>query len=114
MFFHWSLGDFKHSTEAVISHDVCTTRFRLWPCDIIIFSSVFFNLWLTPFFSLQLGIEAAGKAGGVVEAAISYTGDVSNPMKTKYNIDYYMNLASELARSGAHVLCIKVWHERNN
>lgn len=66
------------------------------------------------FFSLQLGIEAAGKAGGVVEAAISYTGDVSNPMKTKYNIDYYMNLASELARSGAHVLCIKVWHEGNN
>lgn len=57
--------------------------------------------------NLQLGIEAAGKAGGVVEAAISYTGDVSNPMKTKYNIDYYMNLASELARSGAHVLCIK-------
>ena len=73
-----------------------------------------FNLWLTPFFTLQLGIEAAGKAGGVVEAAISYTGDVSNPMKTKYNIDYYMNLASELARSGAHVLCIKVWHEGNN
>ena len=73
-----------------------------------------FNLWLTPFFPLQLGIEAAGKAGGVVEAAISYTGDVSNPMKTKYNIDYYMNLASELARSGAHVLCIKVWHEGNN
>lgn len=50
----------------------------------------------------------------MVEAAISYTGDVSNPMKTKYNIDYYMNLASELARSGAHVLCIKVWHEGNN
>ena len=43
-----------------------------------------------------------------MEAAISYTGDVANPYKTKYNIDYYMNLASELAKAGIHVLCIKV------
>lgn len=57
--------------------------------------------------NLQLGIEAAGQAGGVVEAAISYTGDVFNPKNSKYNIDYYMNLASELARAGIHVLCIK-------
>lgn len=57
--------------------------------------------------NLQLGIEAAGQAGGVVEAAISYTGDVANPKATKYNIEYYMNLASELARAGIHILCIK-------
>ncbi|XP_068682067.1 pyruvate carboxylase, mitochondrial-like [Montipora capricornis] len=57
--------------------------------------------------NLQLGIEAAGQAGGVVEAAISYTGDVSNPKGAKYNIDYYMNLATELAKAGIHVLCIK-------
>ena len=44
----------------------------------------------------------------MVEAAISYTGDVSDPTRTKYNIDYYMNLAKELTRAGAHVLCIKV------
>eukprot|EP00112_Aurelia_sp_Birch-Aquarium-sp1_P007331 Seg1798.9 transcript_id=Seg1798.9/GoldUCD/mRNA.D3Y31 product="Pyruvate carboxylase mitochondrial" protein_id=Seg1798.9/GoldUCD/D3Y31 len=55
----------------------------------------------------NVGIDAAGEAGGVVEAAISYTGDVSNPNKTKYDIDYYMNLAKELTRAGAHVLCIK-------
>lgn len=36
---------------------------------------------------------------------------MSNPYKTKYNIDYYMNLASELARAGIHVLCIKVSQE---
>jgi len=57
--------------------------------------------------NLQVGIDAAGQAGGVVEAAISYTGDVSDPTRTKYNIDYYMNLAKELTRAGAHVLCIK-------
>ncbi|KAL0266786.1 UNVERIFIED_CONTAM: hypothetical protein PYX00_009239 [Menopon gallinae] len=57
--------------------------------------------------NLILGMEAAGKAGGVVEAAISYTGDVSNPNKTKYNLKYYTDLATELVKAGTHVLCIK-------
>lgn len=57
--------------------------------------------------NMMLGIDAVGKAGGVVEAAISYTGDVSNPNKTKYNLEYYLNLADELVKAGAHVLCIK-------
>lgn len=57
--------------------------------------------------NLQLGMEAAGAAGGVVEAAISYSGDVADPKKTKYTIDYYIDLATELVRAGTHVLCIK-------
>ncbi|XP_047132753.1 pyruvate carboxylase, mitochondrial isoform X1 [Hydra vulgaris] len=57
--------------------------------------------------NLQVGIDAAGQAGGVVEAAISYTGDVADPSKTKYNIDYYMNLAEQLVKAGTHILCIK-------
>lgn len=57
--------------------------------------------------NLILGMEAAGKAGGVVEAAISYTGDVSNPERTKYNLEYYLKLSDELVKAGTHVLCIK-------
>jgi len=57
--------------------------------------------------NIQLGMEAVGNAGGVVEAAISYTGDISDPSKSKYTLDYYLKLADELIRSGAHVLCIK-------
>ncbi|XP_055372836.1 pyruvate carboxylase, mitochondrial-like isoform X1 [Condylostylus longicornis] len=57
--------------------------------------------------NLILGMEAAGKAGGVVEAAISYTGDVSDPTKTKYDLKYYTNLADELVKAGTHVLSIK-------
>lgn len=57
--------------------------------------------------NLILGMEAADKAGGVVEAAISYTGDVGNPAKTKYDLKYYLNLADELVKAGTHVLCIK-------
>eukprot|EP00050_Salpingoeca_kvevrii_P006209 m.288038 g.288038 ORF g.288038 m.288038 type:complete len:1180 (-) comp11885_c0_seq1:18-3557(-) len=57
--------------------------------------------------NLQVGIEAAGKAGGVVEGCLCYTGDVSNPDLTKYTIEYYLDLAEKLVAAGAHVLCIK-------
>jgi len=56
---------------------------------------------------MVLGIEAVGQAGGVVEAAISYTGDIADPQKTKYTLKYYVDLASELVRAGTHILCIK-------
>lgn len=57
--------------------------------------------------NLIIGMDAAGKAGGVVEAVISYTGDVSDPNKQKYNLKYYLNLADELVKAGTHVLSIK-------
>ncbi|KAK7504778.1 hypothetical protein BaRGS_00003806, partial [Batillaria attramentaria] len=57
--------------------------------------------------NIIVGMEAAGNAGGVVEAAISYTGDVSDPSKKKYNLDYYVNLSTELVKAGTHVLGIK-------
>ena len=43
-----------------------------------------------------------------MEASISYTGDVSNPEKLKYNLDYYLKLADELVKAGTHILGIKV------
>lgn len=57
--------------------------------------------------NMLLGMEAAGAAGGVVEAAISYTGDVSDPMRQKYSLDYYMKVADELVKAGTHILSIK-------
>uniref|UniRef100_A0A2A4K9L4 Pyruvate carboxylase n=1 Tax=Heliothis virescens TaxID=7102 RepID=A0A2A4K9L4_HELVI len=57
--------------------------------------------------NLILGMNAAGKAGGVVEAAISYTGDVSDPNKKKYDLKYYQKIADELVKAGTHVLAIK-------
>ena len=52
-------------------------------------------------------------SGGVIEAAISYTGNVSDPTKTKYNMDYYMNLTTELVQRGTHILGIKVGQAKN-
>ncbi|XP_053133576.1 pyruvate carboxylase, mitochondrial [Hemicordylus capensis] len=57
--------------------------------------------------NMLLGMEAAGQAGGVVEAAISYTGDVADPSRTKYTLDYYVHLAEELVKAGTHILAIK-------
>ncbi|XP_017836752.2 pyruvate carboxylase, mitochondrial-like [Drosophila busckii] len=57
--------------------------------------------------NLILGMKAVGEAGGIIEAAISYTGDVSDPTRTKYDLKYYTNLADELVKAGTHVLCIK-------
>jgi pyruvate carboxylase len=57
--------------------------------------------------NLKLGVDAAGTAGGFVEGTMSYTGDVADPTKGKYNLEYYMNLARELVDMGSHSLCIK-------
>ncbi|KDE09592.1 pyruvate carboxylase [Microbotryum lychnidis-dioicae p1A1 Lamole] len=58
--------------------------------------------------NMRLGIDAAKKAGGVVEAAICYTGDVANPKKhSKYTLEYYLQFAQELVDCGIHVLAIK-------
>lgn len=57
--------------------------------------------------NILLGMEAAGEAGGIVEGAISYTGDVSDPTRTKYDLKYYLNLSDEIVKAGTHILCIK-------
>lgn len=57
--------------------------------------------------NLKLGVDAAGKSGGFVEGAMSYTGDVADPDKGKYTLEYYLNLAEELVNMGVHSLAIK-------
>ncbi|HEY0009732.1 MAG TPA: pyruvate carboxylase [Tepidisphaeraceae bacterium] len=41
------------------------------------------------------------------EAAICYTGDILNPARSKYSLDYYVKLAKQLVGMGAHILAIK-------
>lgn len=55
---------------------------------------------------LEVGIKAVHKAGGVVEAAICYSGDMLNPKK-KYNLPYYLALVDKLVALDIHVLGIK-------
>lgn len=57
--------------------------------------------------NLKLGVDAVGTAGGFVEGTMSYTGDVADPTKGKYNLEYYMKLARELVDMGSHAIAIK-------
>jgi pyruvate carboxylase len=57
--------------------------------------------------NMKVSIEQALKTGKIVEPAICYTGDITDPNKTKYTLGYYINLAKEFASMGAHIIAIK-------
>lgn len=54
-----------------------------------------------------LTIEEVRKQNKVAEAAICYTGDILDPSRDKYDLNYYKNMAKELENAGAHILGIK-------
>ncbi|QRW17105.1 carbamoyl-phosphate synthase [Rhizoctonia solani] len=62
---------------------------------------------LNYFENMRLGIDAAKKAGGVCEAVVCYSGDVADPKKTKYTLQYYLDFVDQLVNEGIHILCIK-------
>ncbi len=57
--------------------------------------------------NMKVAMEAVIAAGGICEASICYTGDISNPKRDKYNLQYYVDLAKQLESMGAHFLAIK-------
>ncbi len=57
--------------------------------------------------NMQVAIDAVGETGKIIEAAICYTGDIQNPAKQKYNLDYYLDLACQYRDMGTHILGIK-------
>jgi pyruvate carboxylase len=57
--------------------------------------------------NMRVAIDAVGASGKVIEAAICYTGDLSDPGERHYDLRYYLRMARELEKAGAHVLGIK-------
>ncbi|XP_022906261.1 pyruvate carboxylase 1-like [Onthophagus taurus] len=57
--------------------------------------------------NMQMTIDAVHKAGGIVESALSYTGDIADPTKKKYTLQYYLDLAAKLASYGSDMICVK-------
>ncbi|HEX4121182.1 MAG TPA: pyruvate carboxylase [Verrucomicrobiae bacterium] len=66
---------------------------------------IFDSLNYTP--NLKVAMETVQETHAICEAAICYTGDILDPARTKYSLKYYVKLAKELERMGAHFLCIK-------
>jgi pyruvate carboxylase len=57
--------------------------------------------------NMRVAMDAVLSTNTICEAAICYTGDVLDPKRTKYSMKYYVELAKELEKMGAHILAIK-------
>ncbi|MBL4886684.1 MAG: biotin/lipoyl-binding protein, partial [Planctomycetaceae bacterium] len=57
--------------------------------------------------NMKLAMDAVIDSGMICEASICYTGDILDPKRSKYDLKYYVNLAKELEKMGAHILAIK-------
>ena len=57
--------------------------------------------------NMRPAMDAVLETGKLCEAAICYTGDITDPNLTKYDLKYYVALARELEAAGAHILGLK-------
>jgi len=66
---------------------------------------IFDSLNYTP--NLRVAMDAVQETHAICEAAVCYTGDILDPKRDKYSLKYYVKLAKDLERMGAHMLAIK-------
>ncbi|MGF2055729.1 pyruvate carboxylase [Vagococcus fluvialis] len=56
---------------------------------------------------MEKSIKYVRDAGKIAEGTICYTGDVMDKNRAKYDIAYYVEMAKELEKMGAHIIAIK-------
>ena len=58
--------------------------------------------------NLKVAMEAVNeRTSSLCEAAVCFTSDFTDSSEEKYTLDYYVHLAKELEKMGAHILAIK-------
>jgi pyruvate carboxylase len=57
--------------------------------------------------NMRVAIDAVLETDRICEPAICYAGDILNPGRPKYSLKYYVSLAKQLEKQGAHILAIK-------
>ncbi|HYB60145.1 MAG TPA: pyruvate carboxylase [Methylomirabilota bacterium] len=57
--------------------------------------------------NMRAAIDAVLETGAVCEPAICYTGDILDPARPKYSLKYFVAMAKQLEKLGAHFLAIK-------
>lgn len=57
--------------------------------------------------NMRVAVDAVRETGALCEAAICYTGDILDPGRPKYDLNYYVGMAKQLESMGAHILGIK-------
>ena len=56
---------------------------------------------------MEVAMDEVLKQGKICEATICYTGDIMDPKRDKYTLNYYVDMAKKLEERGAHILAIK-------
>ncbi len=56
---------------------------------------------------MEVAMDEVLNQGKICEPTICYTGDILDPKRDKYTLEYYVNTAKELERRGAHMIAIK-------
>ena len=57
--------------------------------------------------NMRVAIDAVNESGRLCEAVVCYTGDIFDPDRARYDLDYYVKMARELKAAGTHILGIK-------
>jgi pyruvate carboxylase len=57
--------------------------------------------------NMRVAMDAVNEAGRICEGTICYTGDILDPARAKYDLNYYVRMAKALEKAGAHVLGLK-------
>ncbi|MEM9726005.1 MAG: pyruvate carboxylase subunit B, partial [Pseudomonadota bacterium] len=57
--------------------------------------------------NMRVSMDAVLASDKILEAAVCYTGDIHDPDRAKYSLNYYVDLAKQLHKAGAHVIAIK-------
>lgn len=86
--------------EAVIRHFIAQAAahgvdvFRIFDC-------------LNQLNHMTVTIDEVRKQNKLAEVALCYTGDLLDPKRQKYDLQYYVRMAKECAAAGAHIIAIK-------
>jgi len=57
--------------------------------------------------NMRVAMDAVIEAGKLCEGSICYTGDITDPTRSKYDLKYYIRQSKKLKSAGAHILGIK-------
>ena len=57
--------------------------------------------------NMRVAMDAVRGEGKLCEATICFTGDILDPDRAKYDLNYYVGMAGELEKAGAHIIAVK-------
>ncbi len=57
--------------------------------------------------NMRVAMDAVVESGKICEGSICYTGDILDPDRAKYDLNYYVSRGKELREAGAHILGLK-------